>query len=337
MFNKSVRPEETSGQTLQNKSVFQRIMGFREANILLILLVVAIIMTFSSEHFLKWANIRAMLLSFSTEGIVAVGMTVTFIVGGIDLSVGSMMAMAMAIAGRLFLGGMDPWLASGIAVIVCAFMGFGIGNMVTKVKLSHFVVTLAVQQICRGATYIFTKGTPLSLLTLPINFKFIGQGYVGPIPFVVILFVIIVVICDYLVRHSSIMRQVFFVGSNEKAARYSGINVDAIKVGAAIFTTTLAGIAGVIYMSRFGASTPGFGNGLEMTCFSACVIGGVSMNGGKGTVLGTILGMILLTFITTSMTLLNVSPHWQDLVRGAILLAAVTFDQLSQSKKSKKA
>ncbi|MCL2588443.1 MAG: ABC transporter permease, partial [Oscillospiraceae bacterium] len=238
------------------------------------------------------------------------------------------------IAGRFFLGGMNPWLASALTLMICACLGAGIGTVVTKIKLSHFVVTLAVMQMARGVTMILTRGTPLSLLTLPDEFKFIGQGSIGPVPFFVILFVIIAVVADYMVRNSSIMRQVFFVGSNEKAAKYSGIRVDRIKIGAAVFTSTMAGLAGIINMARFNTATPGIGIGLELTIFAACVIGGNSMNGGKGTVLGAVLGMILMTFITTSMTLLRVSPHWQDLVRGAILLAAVSFDQISQMRKN---
>jgi len=320
-----------------NTSILKRILGMREANIVLVLLLGTIFMSFASPFFLTWGNFRAMMLSFSTEGIIAVGMAVAFIVGGLDLSVGAVMAMSMAIAGRFFLAGIDPWLASLLALLICSAVGAGIGAIVTKIKLSHFVVTLAVMQMARGVTMILTRGTPLSLLTLPDEFKFIGQGSIGPFPAFVIIFIVIAIVADYLVRNSSIMRQVFFVGSNEKAARYSGIRVDRIKIGAAIFTSTMAGFAGIINMARFNTATPGIGIGLELTIFAACVIGGNSMMGGKGTVLGAVLGMILMTFITTSMTLLSVSPHWQDLVRGGILLAAVIFDALSQERKGRSA
>ena len=320
----------------KSKGFFKKLMEMREINIIIVLALVAIFMSFTSPHFATWGNFRAMMMFFSTDGIVAVGMAVTFIVGGIDLSVGAVMAMTMAIAGQLFLAGLNPWLASGIALLVCMLVGAFIGTMVTKVRLSHFVVTLAVMQMARGVVLILTRGTPLSLLGLSDNFRFIGLGSVGPLPFIFILFAVIAVVFDYLVRNSSIMRQVFFVGSNEKAARYSGIRVDRIKIGASMFTSTMAGLAGIIYMGRFGAAAPGMGIGLEMTVFAACVIGGVSMKGGKGTVFGAVLGIMLLTTLTTSMTLLRVSPHWQDLVRGTILLAAVSFDMISVMRKEKR-
>ncbi len=292
-------------------------------------------MTFLSPYFLTWENIKAVMLSFATEGIVVIGMTIMLVVGGIDLSVGSVMCLAMVIAGKLFLIGMNPWLASIIALLVSAAIGALIGFFVTKVGLSHFITTLAVMGIARGACFVVTKGTPLSLFDLPPEFKFIGQGTVFGVPFVIILFIVIVVINDFMVRRSPILRKVFYTGSNEKAAIFSGININRIKIGVSVLTCVLTGLAGIIYMARFGAATPGFGTGLEMTAISAAVIGGASLNGGRGTVLGSILGVALLSIITSSMILLNVSVYWQDLIKGLILLLAVSVDEISQRRNNK--
>lgn len=313
----------------------EKFKNFREGNLIIFILLVGVVMTFLSPYFLTWENIKAVMLSFATEGIVVIGMTIMLVVGGIDLSVGSVMCLAMVIAGKLFLIGMNPWLASIIALLVSAAIGALIGFFVTKVGLSHFITTLAVMGIARGACFVVTKGTPLSLFDLPPEFKFIGQGTVFGVPFVIILFIVIVVINDFMVRRSPILRKVFYTGSNEKAAIFSGININRIKIGVSVLTCVLTGLAGIIYMARFGAATPGFGTGLEMTAISAAVIGGASLNGGRGTVLGSILGVALLSIITSSMILLNVSVYWQDLIKGLILLLAVSVDEISQRRNNK--
>jgi ribose transport system permease protein len=316
-------------------SFAQILKNFRELNLILIIVLICFIMYFASPYFATWGNIEAVLLSFSTEGIVVIGMTLMMIVGGIDVSVGAVMCFAMVVPGALFLAGMNPWLASLIGLIVSALLGAAIGFFVTKVGLHSFITTLAIAVIIRGACLVVTQGTPLSLFSLPDSFKYIGQGKPFGIPFVIILFFIIVIICDYMLRRSTLLRKVFYTGSNEKAARFSGINVNRVKFWVCVLCSSLSGLAGVIYMARFSSATPIFGSGLEMTAISAAVIGGCSMSGGKGTVLGSILGITLLSLVTSSLILVNVTVYWQDLIRGLILLGAISYDSLSQMRKSK--
>ena len=324
-----------AGKQMKNTvaTILGKITGFREGTLILIIIAVCILMSFLSPYFMTWNNWRATFLSFATEGIVVVGMTIMLILGGIDLSVGGVMCLAMCIAGKLFLSGLDPWLASGIALVATGGIGAIMGLCVTKVGLEYFITTLAFMGITRGACFVITQGTPLSLFTLPDSFKFIGQGAIGPLPFVIIIFLVIVLVSDYMLRNSTLLRKVFYAGSNEKAAIFSGIRVNKVKIGVSILCSVLAGLAGVIYMSRFGASTPGFGVGLEMTAISAAVIGGASLNGGEGTVFGSILGIALLSIITSSLILLDVSVYWQDLIKGLILLFAVAIDHLQHAKK----
>jgi len=323
-----------SGQTATGKftNVFRAIRSFREGTLILIILSVCVIMSFVSPFFMTWPNIKAILLSFSTEGIVVVGMTIILIVGGFDLSVGSVMCLAMVIGGKLFLLGVDPWLGSLLGIAICGLIGFIMGIIVTKVGLNFFITTLAFMGIARGLCFVITQGTPLSLFALPKAFKFIGQGSIYGIPFTIFLFGIIVVISDYLMRNSTLMRKVYYTGSNQKAAVFSGIKTHRVTIGTTILCSTLAGIAGIIYMSRFGASIPGFGIGLELTAISAAVIGGASITGGVGTVLGAVLGVALLQTITGSMVLMDVSPYWQDLIRGGILLGAVSLDHIRHTR-----
>lgn len=307
-------------------SVLRRLLRMRETGLLLIILILFVIMTFASPYFLTWANMRAMSMAFAVDGLLVIGMTILLISGGIDLSVGSVTALAMVVAGWLFLSGVNPWLASGISIAMCTGIGAFMGYFVTRVGLHHFIVSLAVMVIARGACLLFTGGRPLGLFTLPPEFKFIGQGAIGPVPTVIVIFLVFVIAFDFMLRHTTMFRKVFYTGSNEKAAAYSGIRTKKVIFLTTTLCSTLCGIAGIIYMARFGSAQPTFGLGLELTIIAAAVIGGASLNGGSGSILGAILGVILLSLVSSSLALLDVSVYWQDIIRGTILLAAVTID-----------
>jgi len=310
-----------------------RLLKMRETGLIAIILVLFVAMSFASPYFLTWVNIRAMVMAFAVEGIVVVGMTVLLISGGIDLSVGSVTALAMVIAGLLFLNGVDPWLASAIAIAACTGIGALMGFFVTRIGLHHFIVSLAVMVIARGLCLLGTGGRPLGLYTLPESFKFIGQGSIGPIPVVILIFVVVVVVFDFLLRRSTPFRRVFYTGSNEKAAAYSGIRTKKVIFLTTTLCSALSGVAGVIYMARFGSAQPTFGTGMELNVIAAAVIGGASLKGGSGTILGAILGAVLLSVVSSSLALLDVSVYWQDIIRGSILLAAVTVDHYLNKKR----
>jgi ribose transport system permease protein len=313
-----------------------RTKNLREAGLIAIITALCVGMSFASEFFLTWENIRAMLLSFAIEGIVVVGMTILLIVGGIDLAVGSVVCLAMVIVGAFFLMGLDPWTASLIAIAASAGIGLLMGLCVTKIGLSHFIASLAFMVIARGLSLAITQGTPQSLFNLPPEFKAIGQGTVGGIPIVILIFAAIVVISDFVLRKSTLFRKVFYVGSNEKAALYAGINVNSVKLWVTVLCGTMSGIAGVIYTARFGAATPTFGVGMELNVIAAAVIGGASLKGGSGTIYGAVLGLALLSVVTSSLILLDVSVYWQDVIKGGILLVAVSLDHWMNSRKAKK-
>jgi ribose transport system permease protein len=304
----------------------RRLMRMRETGLILIILLLFVAMTFASPYFLTWTNMRAMTMAFAVEGIVVVGMTILLISGGIDLSVGSVTALAMVIAGLLFLEGVDPWIASVIAIAACTAIGAGMGFFVTRVGLHHFIVSLGVMVIARGLCLLGTGGRPLGLFTLPAEFKFIGQGSIGVIPVVIIIFVVVVVVFDFMLRRTTMFRKVFYTGSNAKAAAYSGIRTKKVVFLTTTLCSALCGVAGIIYMARFGSAQPTFGIGMELNVIAAAVIGGASLSGGSGTIFGAILGTILLSVVSSSLALLDVSVYWQDIIRGSILLTAVTLD-----------
>lgn len=315
-------------------TLLMRLLRMRETGLILIILTLFIAMSFASPYFLTWVNMRAMAMAFAVEGIVVVGMTILLISGGIDLSVGSVTALAMVIAGLLFLSGMDPWTASLISITACTGIGAIMGFFVTRVGLHHFIVSLAVMVIARGACLLGTGGRPLGLFTLPPEFKFIGQGAVGVIPVVIIIFVVVVVAFDFMLRRTTLFRKVFYTGSNEKAAAYSGIRTKKVVFLTTTLCSALCGVAGIIYMARFGSAQPTFGIGMELNVIAAAVIGGASLSGGTGTIFGAILGAILLSVVSSSLALLDVSVYWQDIIRGSILLAAVSIDHYLNTRRT---
>ena len=303
-----------------------RLLRMRETGLVLIIVALFIAMSFASPYFMTWVNMRAMAMAFAVEGIVVVGMTILLISGGIDLSVGSVTALAMVIAGLLFLSGVDPWTASVLAIIACTAIGAIMGFFVTVVGLHHFIVSLAVMVIARGACLLGTGGRPIGLYTLPPEFKFIGQGSIGVVPVVIVIFIVVVVASDFMLRRTTFFRKVFYTGSNEKAAAYSGIRTKHVVFFTTTLCSALCGVAGIIYMARFGSAQPTFGIGMELNVIAAAVIGGASLSGGSGTIFGAILGVILLSVVSSSLALLDVSVYWQDIIRGSILLSAVTID-----------
>jgi ribose transport system permease protein len=319
------------GFNVKNLAVFQ----LREINLLIIILALVIGLSFTSPYFARWANIKVVLGSLSIDGIIVIGMTILLISGGIDLSVGSMMCLSMTIIAKLFLRGMNPWLASVVAVVICGCIGSIMGFLVTKVRLSHFIVSLCFMGICRGIVHTLTTGTPVSLvraLTAAPKFRYLGQGQIGgQLPMTVLIFIVMVIIAELFVRKSLLMRLVFYTGSNAKAAAYSGINVNRVKVFTCMVCSVFAAMAGIIYVNKFSGVPITAGMGLEMTAIASAVIGGVSMNGGKGSILGAILGLTLMALVQNALTLFNVPAFWQDLIRFFIVLAAVIIDALRQN------
>ena len=335
-------------QKKKSDGILSRIVAMREFNLFVIIIAAGVVMAFTSEYFFRWTNLRVLISSMATDGIVVIGMTLILIVGGIDLSVGSVMIFSMTVCALLFKAGMNPWIAALIAVFFSAGTGYIMGMLVTKLKLTHFIVTLAFMGIMRGLVLILSTGTPVSIVAIlegaPV-FKALGQGqlfgkgtaFPTQLPIQVLIFLTITIFADYMVRNSSAMRVVFYTGSNAKAAEYSGINTQRTILTVGIVCSALAGIAGIIYLSKFSGVPMSAGAGLEMTAISAAVIGGASLNGGRGTILGSILGLAVMQLATNALSLYSVSTFWYDFIRFSILLGAVILDQIQQVIAEKRA
>lgn len=320
-------------------NLFKRITSFRETTVILIIIIIGFALSFLSKHFFTIDNIISIAIGLAAEGIVVVGMTFALVSGGLDFSVGSVLSLSGVIVGALFVDGMNIWLACIFAIIAGMIFGALNGFFVGKVGLNPFITTVATLGIARGTSYVLTQGSPISLLNVPKSFTFIGQGKLLGIPFIVVIFIVIAVLSDFMMRRSEPLRKVFYIGSNERAAVLSGINTVKTKILVYIFISFLASIAGLLSIARFGVATPaaGLGADVSMKSISAAIIGGVSLSGGEGTIFGAVLGVILLNLINNGLILLNIPIYWQDLINGVILIIAVTIDFASHKKRTRKA
>lgn len=313
-------------------SFFKQVLAIREFTLVLIIIGFGIVLSFLSPNFFSVANISTTAIGMSSDGIIAVGMTVALVLGGFDLSVGSILALSGVVTGALFLVGVNIWLATLIALIVGMLCGLINGYFIGKVGLNPFITTLGMMSVARGGSYVLTQGSPLSLSGLSKGFTFLGSGNIAGFPVMVLIFIVIALVMDFAMRRSAPLRQVFYVGSSEKAAALSGINVTTVKIWVFFLTSVLATIAGILTVARFTVAAPNAGVSAEMRAIAACVIGGASLAGGEGTILGAVLGVILLALVNNALILLNVSVYWQDLITGIILISAVLIDFLTHRK-----
>lgn len=317
-----------------NNGLLRRIFAFRETSLSLIILALALILTFFTPGFLTSYNINTTLIGLSMDGIMAVGMVIVLVLGGIDLSVGSVMALSNVTAGMIAMHyGLNIWLSVLIAMVISIIAGTFIGKLITKINLNPFITTLSMMSIARGVAYVFTQGSPVSLGDISASFDWIGRGTILGIPNPGVILLLIVAAMDFLMRKSKTFREIYYIGSNEQAAAFSGINVNKRKMMVYIICSALAGLAGVITLARFGVATPTTGVGAELRAIAGAVIGGASLNGGEGTVLGALLGIILVALVNNALVLLNVSVYWQSLVIGLVLLTAVIIDMRVHNKK----
>ncbi len=295
---------------------------------------VFVIMSFSSPYFLNTSNLLALLLGLSIEAIIAVGMTSLMVSGGFDMSVGSVVAFTGAATAMAMKWGVPPLFAILIGLGIGAAIGLFNGFIIAKLGINPFVTTLASLSLFRGLTLILTGGKNIS--GLDRGFQAIGQesflGIQAPIWYAVIL----IVAGDILLRKSRFFRQNYYIGGNEKAAHLSGIPVDKIKILNYVLVGLLAGIAGVVMTARLGSASVTAGSGLELRVITAVIIGGASLQGGEGTVIGAFLGSLLMALITNALTLLGVDVYWQTFVIGATLLTAVLIDRFGKIRKEKK-
>jgi ribose transport system permease protein len=316
------------------KARAKEIIAQREFSLFLVLVLAGVFMSAMSPVFFTRANAEAMLLALSVDAIIAVGMVVLLISGGLDLSIGSTLGLTGVVTGLLLNSGIPAWLAILLGLGTAILVGIANGLLVAKLKINPFITTLGMQMMIRGLLLVLAKGK--AVLNLPESFTVIGQGRLFGIQYPIYIMLVLVITGEILVRNSRFFRQSYYTGGNEKSARLSGINVDLVKIFNYCLVATLAGVAGLLITARFGSSSVTVGGGLELRVITATIIGGASLNGGEGSVLGAFLGAAFMAVLANSLNLLGVDVYWQNLITGLILIVAVIIDVLNEKRKTQK-
>lgn len=291
------------------------------------LFLIILIISILNPGFLSAPNLLNVLRQVSINALIAFGMTFVILTGGIDLSVGAILAFSGAITATLLSSGMDPILAILIGLLIGAALGAINGIIIAKGKVAPFIATLATMTIYRGATLMFTDGRPVSNLGDSTFFQMLGGGYFFGIPMPAITMMISFVILYLILKKTTFGRRVYAVGGNEEASILSGIKVDRIKIYVYSLTGFLAAVAGVILTSRLNSAQPTAGTMYELDAIAAVVLGGTSLTGGKGWIVGTLIGALIIGVLNNGLNLLGVSSFFQQVVKGSVILLAVLLDR----------
>ncbi len=297
----------------------------QEALTLVGFLGLVIFMSITSDVFLTTDNILNIARQVSINGILAVGMTFVILTGGIDLSVGAVMAFTGTImAGMMINFGMPPIAAVLVGVALGAAIGYINGMFVSYAKIPAIIVTLAMMEISRGFALLYTGGYPLS--GLPDSFSFIGRSYaLGILPMPVVIMALVYIAAYLVLNHMPIGRYIYAIGGNEEAVRLSGVKVKRYKIMAYVVSGITASISGIILTSRLMSGQPNAGVGFELDAIAAVVLGGTDIAGGRGHIFGTILGALLIGVLSNGLNLMGVSPYFQRVLKGVIIIAAIYY------------
>jgi len=304
----------------------------RQFGLLFVILAIVIIMSIVSPVFLKPQNIINIIRQVSINGIIAVGMTCVILTGGIDLSVGSVVAITSVICGSFLAMGINWFVACISGVAISILFGLFNGYMISYVRFQPFIATLASMAIGRGIALAYSNGKPYPIKDP--SFIAIGQGYFLGIPIPIILLVIVVAVGLITLKMTTFGRYIFAIGGNENAAKLSGVRTRRVKLAVYVISAICASIVGLILSARISSGQPTAGESYEMDAIAATAIGGTSMNGGLGSLVGTIEGFILLGLMTNSMNLLNINSFYQQIAKGLLIVVAVFLDMKSKGSEN---
>lgn len=284
-----------------------------------------IVFSILSPRFLDYYNLTNVLRQTSLNAILAVGMTFVILTGGIDLSVGSVLAFSSAITAGMLKDGSSLILALLVGIAIGTALGLFNGFVALKWNIPPFIATFAMMTIARGFTLVYTNGQPIT--GLGSAFGYIGNGYVGPVPVPIIITVIIFIIGYYILKNNRLGRYVYATGGNIQAAKLAGINTNNIILFVYSLSGFLAAVSGLIITSRLNSAAPTAGQGAELDAIAAVVLGGTSLSGGEGSIIGTIIGAMIIGILNNGLNLLNVSPFYQLIAKGSVILLAIALDK----------
>ena len=294
---------------------------------ILALIILMVFVSVLNPTFLQANNLMNLMRQLIINGFIALGMTFVILTGGIDLSVGSTLALTSAIFAGLLQNGVNTGLAILITVGLGLVLGLINGLLITKGKLAPFIVTLATMTIFRGLTLVYTDGRPIAGPKDNFAFKFLGKGQFFGIPFQVILFILAFLLLWIILNKTALGRKIYAVGGNEKASYISGINIDKVKICVYVVSSLMAVLSGLVLTSRLNSAQPTAGAAYEMDAIAAVVLGGTSMTGGNGSLTGTLIGILILGVLNNGLNLLGVSSFYQQIVKGIVILIAVLIDR----------
>lgn len=294
---------------------------------ILALIILMVFVSVLNPTFLQANNLMNLMRQLIINGFIALGMTFVILTGGIDLSVGSTLALTSAIFAGLLQNGVNTGLAILITVGLGLVLGLINGLLITKGKLAPFIVTLATMTIFRGLTLVYTDGRPIAGPKDNFAFKFLGKGQFFGIPFQVILFILAFLLLWIILNKTALGRKIYAVGGNEKASYISGINIDKVKICVYVVSSLMAVLSGLVLTSRLNSAQPTAGAAYEMDAIAAVVLGGTSMTGGSGSLTGTLIGILILGVLNNGLNLLGVSSFYQQIVKGIVILIAVLIDR----------
>ncbi|MBE1442979.1 MULTISPECIES: ribose ABC transporter permease RbsC [unclassified Paenibacillus] len=312
---------EASSKGLQVSQITQKLGP------LLGLIILIIIVSVLNPSFLEPLNILNLLRQVSINALIAFGMTFVILTGGIDLSVGSILALSSAFVANMMVAGFDPVLAIIIGCLLGGVMGMVNGFMITKGKMAPFIATLATMTIFRGLTLVYTNGNPITGLGDSLTFQMFGRGYMLGIPVPAVTMIIAFVILWVVLNKTSFGRKTYAIGGNEKASIVSGIKVPRVKIMIYSLAGMLSALAGAILTSRLNSAQPTAGTSYELDAIAAVVLGGTSLSGGRGRIVGTLIGALIIGTLNNGLNLLGVSSFYQMVVKGIVILIAVLIDR----------
>lgn len=292
--------------------------------ILIAFVLLCAIMGVSAPNFFKVDNFLNVFQQVSINFVVALGMSYVIISGGIDLSIGSNMAVVGLLMAMMMKAGIGVFPSVVAGLILSVLIGFLNGAMIAWLKLPPFITTLGMMYISRGFAYTITGGQPV--YTLPASFTAISERVMGVPLYTILIMLVLLVLCWYNLKYMRIGRNVFAIGGNESCAKLSGINLSAVKLFVYTVSGFCCGVASVIVVSRLDSALPTLAEGQEMNAIAAVVIGGTSMKGGEGSLLGTVIGVLIIGVISNGLNLLGVPQGWQRVVKGLIIIVAVIID-----------
>lgn len=319
-------------QAQGNKNKFQ----ISHYAIFLVLIVMLVFFSIVAPGFFSKTSFLNIMRQVSVNGIAAVGMTMVILTGGIDISVGSIIGASSVLCAMMMTAlHVHPVPAVIITLIFGWFVGIMNGLMVFYIKIPPMIATLASMSILRGMAYIFSGGLPV--YDLPKGFTVLGQGYVVDIPVPVIIMLVCFAAGWFVLEHTSYGRYVYGIGSNAESSRLSGISVGKITVSVYGVCGMLASLAGIVYLSRVNSGQPKGGEGYEMDIITAVVLGGVSTTGGEGKIIRVVVGLLIMGVLMAGMTMMNIQEYYQRVVKGVVLIAAISYDVISLRRSNSKA